>query len=74
MKRTTIVAPEELIERLRRIAEDRGVSLATVIREAMKMKADTYIPKPKTLGMADSGITDIARRSAEERPVPRPWR
>ena len=74
MKRTTIVAPEELIERLRRVAEDRGVSLATVIREAMEMKAEASIPKPKSLGIASSGFSDIPRRSADERSVPRPWR
>ena len=74
MKRTTIAAPEELIERLRRVAEDRGVSLVTVIREAMQMKADASIPKPKSLGIASSGFSGIAQRSANERQVPRPWR
>ncbi len=70
MKRTTIVAPEELLERLRRVAEDRGISLASLIREALEEKANTCRPKPRSLGMGDSGRTDIARRTAEEPIVP----
>jgi predicted DNA-binding transcriptional regulator AlpA len=74
MQRTTIVAPQELIERLRRVANDRGVSLATVIREAMEEKAEESFPKPKSLGIASSGFSDTSQRSADERPVPRSWR
>lgn len=74
MKRTTIVAPEELLDRLRRVAEDRGISLASLIREALEEKAKTCRPKPRSLGMGDSGRTDIARRTAEEPIVPEPWR
>lgn len=39
MKRTTIMAEEELLERLRRIARLEGVSLAEVIRQGMEMRA-----------------------------------
>ncbi len=38
-KRTTIMADEELLERLRRIARLEGVSLAEVIRQGMEMRA-----------------------------------
>ena len=74
MKRTTIVAPEELLDRLRRAAAERGVSLATLIREALEEKARTCRPKPRSLGMGASGYTDTARRAGEERPEPPPWR
>lgn len=74
MQRTTIVAPEQLLNRLRRQASDRGVSLATVIREAMEAQAERGQPIPRTLGMFVSGQSDISQRSAEERPEPRPWR
>lgn len=74
MRRTTITAPDELIERLRREAAERGVSLATVIREALEEKAQAYHPKPHSLGVGDSGRTDIARRTTEEPVVPQPWR
>jgi hypothetical protein len=68
------VAPDDLIERLRREASERGVSLATVIREALERKAEGYHPKPRSLGIGDSGRTDIARRTAEETISPEPWR
>jgi hypothetical protein len=74
MRRTTIVAPDELLERLRREAIDREVSLATVIREALEEKARAYRPKARSLGIGDSGRTDIARRTAEEPAIPHPWR
>lgn len=74
MQRTTIVAPEELLDRLRIQASDRGVSLATVIREALEAQAEKARPIPRTLGMFASGVSDISQRSAEERPKPRSWR
>jgi hypothetical protein len=74
MRRTTIVAPEELLRRLRGIAAERGTSMATVIREALEEKVNGHRPRPRSLGIGDSGHTDVARRSAEERPEPRPWR
>jgi Ribbon-helix-helix protein, copG family len=74
MRRTTIVAPEDLLRRLRGIAAERGTSVATVIREALEEKAKGHRPRPRSLGIGDSGHTDTARRSADERPEPRPWR
>ena len=74
MQRTTIIADEEVLERLRRLAADRRVSLATIIREALDEKAKTYRPKPRILGMGDSGRSDISRRIGEEHFEPEPWR
>ncbi|MGH2459937.1 MAG: ribbon-helix-helix protein, CopG family [Chloroflexota bacterium] len=74
MKRTTIAAPEEVLDRLRRVAAERGISLATLIREALEDKARTCRPKPRSLGMGDSGRSDTARRTGEVRPEPPPWR
>lgn len=74
MERTTIVAPEELLARLRQIAAERGASMAAVMREALEEKAQTYHPRPRSLGVGASGHTDTARRTAEERPEPRSWR
>ncbi|MFN8525531.1 MAG: CopG family transcriptional regulator [Chloroflexota bacterium] len=74
MHRTTIVAPEELIDRLRDQAESRGVSLATVIREALEAKAAAFRPKPLSVGMFDSGHTDRSVLSADT-PLDHPaWR
>jgi hypothetical protein len=74
MRRTTIVAPDELLDRLRRLAAERGVSLAVVIREALEEKVKSYHPRPRSLGVGASGHRDTARRAGEERPEPRPWR
>jgi hypothetical protein len=74
MRRTTIVAPDELLDKLRAMAAERRVSMATVIREALEEKAATYRPRPRSLGSGDSGRTDISRRTAEESIEPRPWR
>ncbi len=74
MERTTVVLPNELRQRLRRIAAERGVSMATVIREALEEKANHHRPKPLSIGIFDSGHTDTSRLAGEIRPKPRSWR
>lgn len=88
MKRTTIMAPDALLETLRAIAEERQVSLDVVIREALEEKAvssghqpapngePSAAPRrlPRSLGMGASGHSDTSRRIGEERPEPRSWR
>ena len=74
MHRTTLVLPEETRNRLRRLAAERGVSMATVIREAIDEKVAGVRPKPRSLGVGASGASDTARRTADERPEPREWR
>lgn len=74
MQRTTIMIPEELHQRLRRIAAEQGDSMAAVIREALEEKARGYRPRPRSLGIGASGHTDTARKAGDERPVPRSWR
>ena len=74
MSRTTITIDDDIRKRLRRIAAERGVSMATIIREAIDEKVDRLAPKPRSLGVGASGMTDTGRRSAEERPEPRSWR
>lgn len=74
MNRTTLVLPEETRDRLRRLAAERGVSMAAVIREAIDEKVAGVRPKPRSLGVGASGTTETARRSGDERPEPRQWR
>ena len=74
MERTTISLPEGLLKRLRVIALERGTSMAALVREALEQVTDNHRPKPKSLGMGDSGHTDTSRRAGEERAVPRSWR
>ena len=74
MERTTISISDELLQRLRVVAAERRTSIAALIREAVEEKVNVYRPKPKSIGMGDSGRTDISERSATERPIPRSWR
>lgn len=74
MERTTISIPQELLQRLRLIAAQRRTSMAAVIRQALEETARSHSPKPKSLGMGDSGYTDTSMRTTTERPEPRIWR
>ena len=76
MRRTTIMADEETLDRLRAIARREGVSLATVIREALELRART---RPRTLsfvGAASSADSphDTASRIHEVEMLPASWR
>ena len=66
--------PDEVRDRLRRIAAERDVSMATVIREAIDEKVARVRAWPRSLGVGASGATDTVRRAGEERPEPREWR
>jgi hypothetical protein len=74
MDRTTITLDVETRTRLRRIAADRGISMAALIREAIDTTIDRHAPRPRSLGVGASGTTDTARRTGDERPEPRAWR
>jgi metal-responsive CopG/Arc/MetJ family transcriptional regulator len=74
MERTTVSLPEDLLDRLRRVAADRETSMASLIREAVEEKVAEHRPRPRSLGIGSSGQADTARRTTEVRPVPRPWR
>jgi len=68
MIRTTVMADAITMNKLKGLAEERGVSLATVVREALEEKARAFRPKPLSLGMFDSGDdSDIASTLASER-------
>ncbi len=74
MARTTISIADELLQRLRMIAAERRTSIAALVREALEEKTRSYRPRPRSLGIGASGRMDTARRTAEERLEPRPWR
>ena len=54
IRRTTVMADEAVLERLRRAAADQGRSLADLIREALEEKAASLAPTPASLGHGDS--------------------
>ena len=74
MDRTTITLDVETRTRLRRIAADRGMSMAALIREAIDASIEQHAPKPRSLGVGASGTPDTARRAGDQHPEPRAWR
>lgn len=74
MERTTISIPDEILQRLRMIAAERRTSIAVLVREAIEEKVRSYRPRPRSLGMGDSGYTDTASKAGDIRPEPRSWR
>jgi predicted transcriptional regulator len=74
MQRTTLSIPDDLLRVLRRLAANREMSMAAVIREALEEKVQNYQPRPRSLGVGASGRADTARLTGKERPKPRPWR
>jgi metal-responsive CopG/Arc/MetJ family transcriptional regulator len=74
MTRTTISLPDDLLRRIRVIAAQEGISMASLVREAVEEKVGGYRPRPRSLGIGESGRTDTAQRAGQERPEPRTWR
>lgn len=75
MRRTTIVASKELLDRLQTVAHERGASMATPIREAIGEKLERQRPKPGRLGIVDSGRSDLSELASEARHFePHSWR
>jgi len=72
--RTTLVIPEELKKKAKRVAADRGVSMSELIREALEEKLRSHRPPLRIIGIAESRRGDVARRSGEEAAIPEPWR
>lgn len=75
MKRTTIVAPEELLDRLHIIAREENTSLADIIRQALEWRAS----QARTFHFIAAGESseqphDMGRRAGDVRYQPRSWR
>jgi hypothetical protein len=67
MVKTTLYMPQELKAALERLAEERHVSEATLVREALAEKIDREIrPRPRVPLLADGlGDSTIAERVDE---------
>lgn len=69
MSRTTIMAPDELLDQLRQIADEEGVSLGHVIREGLEWRAKARRRVPSFIGKIATtgghGTDDAARRDEE---------
>ena len=67
MSRTTIMAPDDLLDELRRIAKEDGVSLGEVIRQGLELRAGERRRRPPSfIGAVESdGHGDTSRRVDE---------
>lgn len=76
MRRTTIMADEEVLEDLRQIARHERRSLAAVIRDALERHARRKPRQPGFIGAGEATEPpfDIAERAGELQFEPRSWR
>jgi hypothetical protein len=79
MQRIMIQAEPQLVERAKRRARERGVSVAQVVREALEhelaLDEDERIPPPLTcVGVVSSGRSDLSRLASEDVYEPEPFR
>lgn len=76
MRRTTIMADEDLLERLRAIARRERISLAEVIRQGLEWRARRQPPKPSFIGAGASGAKGhpTGELAGEMQFEPRSWR
>lgn len=74
MKRIIIQAEQDLLDRARERAVERGVSLAQVFREALERDLGEAAPPPPllSLGIGSSDRGDLSRRASDGEFVPRP--
>jgi hypothetical protein len=75
MKRTTIVVPKNLLQRLRANTREENTSLADVIRQALEWRAS----QARTFHFIGSGASselphDTGRRARDTTFSPRSWR
>ncbi len=71
-----IQADERLLDRARRRAVDRGVSVAQVFRDALErdLGSEPIPPELTTLGMVDSPTGDLSRRASDGEYEAEPYR
>ncbi len=71
---TSIELDDAELQELERLAAERGVPVAEILREAVSEMLLRAHRKPRSLGIAASGFSDTAARTGDERAEPRSWR
>jgi len=79
MRRLMIQAEPQLLERAKRRARERGVSVAQVVREALEHELavdgeQPLAPALGCIGIGRSGRRDLSRRASEDEYEPEPFR
>jgi hypothetical protein len=76
MKRIMVQADERLLERARRRASERGVSVAQVFRDALERDLGDEAPPPAltSVGAVRSHNGDLSQRASADEYEPEPYR
>ena len=74
MATTMVTISDEVMERLWRIADERGLAIDNVIQEMLDEATRELPPIPTSLGFGASGYSDTASDAGDLRSVPRSWR
>ena len=65
MHKTTIYLDHALYQRIQRLANARGVTQASVVREALEAYTAEGIRRPRSVGLGRSGAGDLSDRAEE---------
>lgn len=71
--RTVITIRRSTLQHLKRVAADRHISMAALMRDVLEGRTTLAYPKPRG-GVGASGGKDLGRRSGDEHLEPPPWR
>jgi hypothetical protein len=74
MVRMSVILPNVLRVRLDALAEQRGISRSALIREILEGFAKENRPLPLSVGMGDSGRSDISALASDGLPGTPDWR
>ena len=75
MRRLTIRVDEDFLDRVRRRAADRSVSLPQVVRDALEAELGRKRqPDPLSIDRFSSGSGDLSVRASNDEYVPPPYR
>jgi predicted DNA-binding ribbon-helix-helix protein len=72
--RTVITLRKGTLQRLKEIAAERHVSMASLIRQQLDQVVQQQQPFPKAIGIIDSGRSDLSELASDVRVEPRSWR
>ena len=65
MHKTTIYLEHDLYRRIRRMAEAKGATQASIVREALVAYVSGGLHRPRSVGLGRSGTRDLSERSEE---------
>jgi hypothetical protein len=76
MPANTVEVDPELLERARRVADERGVAVPQLVNTAIKHEIGDEAPQPpfSLIGAFQAGRSDLSARASRDEFEPRPFR